>query len=174
MKDNLPDDHSANVAVKPANELFGIPIESITDSNLHSSPNIPLLIPTLTNALIKYGGCNTLGVFRISAAVEDLDHLKNQLESGDYDVDKVVKDPHLPAALLKQWLRSLPEPLIPLNSYGKCIEFAKQNSQASLNPDDFESSGLIQSVAEITNDFPPQHNDILIQLALLAKKNFPE
>lgn len=42
----------------------------------------------------------------------------------------VVRDAHVPAALLKLWLRSLPEPLIPDTFYLRCLAVCDQPEEA--------------------------------------------
>lgn len=44
-----------------------------------------------------------------------------QLESG---LEPAVKDPHVPAALLKMWFRQLPMPIIPHEYYSQCLAAA--------------------------------------------------
>merc|ERR1711991_44665 len=45
----------------------------------------------------------------------------------DYEAAIKFKDPHLPAALLKQWLRDLPVPLF--EDYFRCIEVSRMTSK---------------------------------------------
>lgn len=47
-------------------------------------------------------------------------------------VKPTLKDPHVPAALLKMWFRQLPTPIIPDNMYLKCLK-ASDNSQQCCN-----------------------------------------
>lgn len=42
----------------------------------------------------------------------------------------VVRDAHVPAALLKLWLRSLPEPLLPDAFYSRCLAVCDQPEEA--------------------------------------------
>ena len=48
---------------------------------------------------------------RVAAETNAVRRLRKQIEGGDYNI--AGDDPHLPASLLKQWLRGLEEPLIP-------------------------------------------------------------
>lgn len=58
------------------------------------------------------------GIFRISCKQSDLEFCIQQLNK---KIDVQFKDVHLIASLLKYYLRNLPNPLIPIDSYKKFI-----------------------------------------------------
>ena len=77
---------------------------------------VPAVAPFLTNAIVKGGGLGCEGLFRISVFKNDLEDLEQQIESIDQEEwgEKIsFETPHHPAALLKGWLRSFPEPVVP-------------------------------------------------------------
>ncbi|MES1912926.1 MAG: hypothetical protein MHM6MM_005142 [Cercozoa sp. M6MM] len=76
------------------------------ENGITSDPDeVPRLVTTLTEAVTTLGaGLRTEGIFRVSAQEEELRALKKQFDAGkDYSVPG--QSPHLPAALLKLWLR---------------------------------------------------------------------
>eukprot|EP00478_Filoreta_tenera_P003284 GABV01003464.1.p1 GENE.GABV01003464.1~~GABV01003464.1.p1 ORF type:complete len:106 (+),score=32.39 GABV01003464.1:227-544(+) len=85
---------------------------------------LPQLVWTLSSAVRRLGGCKTEGIFRISAPSGELEAVKNAFSNGDYRLDGVANC-HVPAALLKDWLRGLKDPLIPREMYDECTNLAK-------------------------------------------------
>lgn len=150
---------------KPSNVVFRVSLETImSEENIkHQDADLklPCLIPTLMQHIVQQGGRKTEGVFRISAGAAQLEKLEKDYELGNYDVS--VSDPHLPAALLKQWLRSLPEPLIPLSAYQDCIDFAKQHATTK------DMKELVKGLDTILRTFPEINVRILVQLSLLSE-----
>jgi len=77
-------------------------------------PKLPAILTFLANTVIELGGCETEGIFRISADVDACFELRLQLENGIYDRSLTkTKDPHVYANVLKMWLGELEDPLIP-------------------------------------------------------------
>jgi hypothetical protein len=73
--------------------------------------SLPIVLIAMTDAVYFLNGHKTEGIFRISADTEEVMSMKLQIEAGDYTIRS--SDPHLPASVLKHWLRDLEEPLIP-------------------------------------------------------------
>uniref|UniRef100_A0A914EDM1 Rho GTPase-activating protein 39 n=1 Tax=Acrobeloides nanus TaxID=290746 RepID=A0A914EDM1_9BILA len=92
-----------------------------------SSTLLYLKIPWIQNTLIKLirekNGHRTEGIFRIAADPDQLNTATLQLDAW---VKPVITCPHIAAVLLKQWLRQLPTPLIPSNSYQRCLSSYSQ------------------------------------------------
>jgi len=85
---------------------------------------VPVMLDALIEAIKTSGeGYQADGLFRLSVAVPQRNLLKSQLEQGNYDIQS--NSPHLPAVVLKEWLRVLAEPLIPDSLYADCIELGK-------------------------------------------------
>merc|ERR1711994_227197 len=70
------------------------------------------------------GGISLEGIFRISAAKEDLANLEKEIENCVTNIS--CKDPHVAAGLIKKWIRELAEPLIPFELYAERIDFGKE------------------------------------------------
>ncbi|KAK6030898.1 RhoGAP domain protein [Ostertagia ostertagi] len=79
---------------------------------------LPWIETTLIELLYESGARRTEGLFRVPA---DPDQLMTTRARLDMFVIPVVHDPHVPAGLLKLWLRQLPEPLIPHAFYQRAL-----------------------------------------------------
>jgi len=67
-------------------------------------------------------GQSQQGLFRIKAKPDDVLTLRNCYERNPTFVFDPKLSPHVPATLLKEWLRELREPLIPRLDYYKFVE----------------------------------------------------
>jgi hypothetical protein len=145
--------------------------------------DVPRIVPALIAAVEREGGATTEGIFRISASTDDLHALKKQLESGNYDIK--CNSPHIPAALLKSWLRDSAEPLIPYALYNECIalgrELASSSSSASAAAaaDGGGSAGAAAAAEatvgaaqfqRIVDALPPLNKRIISHLVVLMRK----
>lgn len=79
---------------------------------------LPWIETTLIELLYESGARRTEGLFRVPADPDQLMTTRTRL---DMFVVPVVHDPHVPAGLLKLWLRQLPEPLIPHAFYQRAL-----------------------------------------------------
>merc|ERR1711916_118886 len=82
--------------------------------------NIPTIVTFLITSIKKRNGFETEGIFRLSARATEVDQTKEKFEDGTFDLPGNTA--HLPAVLLKDWLRSLKEPVIPMDFYEKCVD----------------------------------------------------
>lgn len=90
----------------------------------HPSAYVPVIMTSLIASIrATQDGFAAEGIFRVSAQLEELTALQLLLEDGSYDKIK-VSSPHVPAALLKKWLRELENPLIQTEKYPEVIEAA--------------------------------------------------
>jgi len=76
----------------------------------------------LAEEVEKLGGAQTEGIFRLSGNTSEMTTLRLQIENGDYAFS--CKDPHVPASLLKLWLRELAVSLVPTELYTMAVESA--------------------------------------------------
>jgi hypothetical protein len=85
---------------------------------------VPEIVPRLINEVVQRQGLVTEGIFRISASKQEIEALQLQIDtSSDYTLPG--DSPHIPASLLKIWLRLLPEPLIATEVYEEAIRLMK-------------------------------------------------
>mmetsp|Transcript_17894 Transcript_17894/g.69353 ORF Transcript_17894/g.69353 Transcript_17894/m.69353 type:complete len:662 (+) Transcript_17894:66-2051(+) len=121
------DDYNLGKQEAPAgaDELFGYDIASgLRRDNEPSYAVTPLIV-----AAMKYIEANAMdleGIFRLSGKAWQVDKLRSQLNNTSIDPDfSGVTDPHLVCAVLKQYLRELPEPVVPFRYYEEFLEVAR-------------------------------------------------
>ncbi|KAI1280339.1 Rho GTPase-activating protein 39 [Halotydeus destructor] len=110
-----------------------------------SHKKLPWILTTLAEAILKTGGVQTEGIFRIAADSDELSFIKLVIDCINFDLlesdgDILVLlnhsqeepiDVHVFSCLLKQWFRSLAEPLIPYHLYETCLEAASSPREAT-------------------------------------------
>ncbi|EGG23324.1 RhoGAP domain-containing protein [Cavenderia fasciculata] len=110
-------------AGRKAQPIFGAPLEDVV-----SRPDNPGEIPQLFEKGLAYLEKRALlveGIFRLSGANSQIKSLKNCFDAGE-EVDlNDCEDVHTVAGLLKLYLRELPEPLFPFETYSSFIEISK-------------------------------------------------
>ncbi|KAL6070955.1 Rho GTPase activating protein 39 [Balamuthia mandrillaris] len=92
---------------------------------------VPFIMEVLIKAVLDQNGKQTEGVFRVPTSLTDLQSLRDQFDNGDYSTG-ALQDPHLPACLLKLWLRELPEALIPAAYYAHAINCTNKEDRKSI------------------------------------------
>jgi len=110
--------------VAPFNpSVFGETLEFIMDLQSQTFPTlkIPRILPFLADSILELRGQSIEGIFRVPGDADYVTELKLRIEKNKYDIAGIT-DPHVPASLLKFWLRELAEPLIPNDFYERCIE----------------------------------------------------
>mmetsp|Transcript_52397 Transcript_52397/g.131695 ORF Transcript_52397/g.131695 Transcript_52397/m.131695 type:complete len:797 (+) Transcript_52397:19-2409(+) len=106
-------------AMHAGSRVFGVSIEKVVFRKGSKS-----LVPGIVTRCLNYferNGVGYEGLFRISPSNNSLDSLKESLDSGS-DTEFDGQDPHLVAGLLKQYLRELPEPLVPFTLFAPLVE----------------------------------------------------
>lgn len=88
--------------------------------------DVPLIMHVLCDAVRDMGGLQTQGIFRISIDSNLLLELQKQFDAGNFSLTLMKGDPHAAACLMKLWLRSLTDPLIPKDLYKKATEGLQQ------------------------------------------------
>jgi hypothetical protein len=111
--------------------MFGGTLEDILEAQEAKVPGqvLPWVITTLTNTVLKLNGLQTEGIFRVPGDIDEVNSLRMQIDKG-IPPPGSLKDPHVPASLLKLWFRELEDPLIPENYYDECISNAERRGNA--------------------------------------------
>lgn len=142
--------------------------------------DVPLILPTLINRIRELNGFTELGIFRISVSKEELDATRQQIDAGNYNVCN-VHNAHVCAALLKDWIRLLAEPVIPSTPFYQqaidAVAGAKQPSSLS-DPVAAASSTFVTltpaqqaaGVAKVFSALPALNQRVLKQIALMARE----
>jgi hypothetical protein len=117
----------------PAVELFGASLEDLMKLQATAKPEnvetqaelaaleVPLILVHLAYAIVQSGGCTREGLFRVPGTKATVDRLKVSLCSGEYE-DLSLENPHDLASLMKEWLKSLKDPVIPRDLYQRCMD----------------------------------------------------
>ncbi len=115
---------AADAAFNPS--TFGESLDSIMKLQQRTYPDgkVPIILPFLADSIIALGGTKREGIFRVPGDGDTVSETKVRIDKGHYNMQD-VDDPHVPASLLKMWLRELQEPLIPPEMYNDCIEAAE-------------------------------------------------
>eukprot|EP00742_Colponemidia_sp_Colp-10_P001609 GILJ01001728.1.p1 GENE.GILJ01001728.1~~GILJ01001728.1.p1 ORF type:complete len:613 (-),score=87.26 GILJ01001728.1:2044-3882(-) len=111
--------------------VFGCSLEEVMFRSQEYSlqhKKIPHILMKLIETVERTGGLTTEGLFRVAADAERMAEVRRHLETGSYAVLESISDSHIPANLLKLWLRELEEPLIPFDMYSQCIRTANKTS----------------------------------------------
>ncbi|XP_075458880.1 rho GTPase-activating protein 8 [Ascaphus truei] len=129
-------------------QQFGVNLQYLKDKNKGE------LIPPVMKQTISYlkaKGLRTEGLFRRSVSVhiiKDVQKLYNLGKPVDFDQ---YKDVHIPAVILKTFLRELPEPLLTFDSYRQILELTS-----------VESSLRVTSCKQIVQTLP-EHNYVVLK-----------
>eukprot|EP00005_Dracoamoeba_jomungandri_P005450 CAMPEP_0174258456 /NCGR_PEP_ID=MMETSP0439-20130205/7442_1 /TAXON_ID=0 /ORGANISM="Stereomyxa ramosa, Strain Chinc5" /LENGTH=949 /DNA_ID=CAMNT_0015341971 /DNA_START=218 /DNA_END=3064 /DNA_ORIENTATION=+ len=134
-------------------QLFGLNLEETMEmqSEVHPHLKLPLVLTSLCRAVVVLDGHQLEGIFRISGNAE-FEHQASKL----LDADKVIRvdNAHNAAGLLKLWLRSLRDPLVPYDLLPKILDTV-DNVDDSLNALD---------------DMPPINRKVLMFLIQYLKE----
>eukprot|EP01090_Pellita_catalonica_P022341 TRINITY_DN8648_c0_g1_i1.p1 TRINITY_DN8648_c0_g1~~TRINITY_DN8648_c0_g1_i1.p1 ORF type:complete len:472 (-),score=87.53 TRINITY_DN8648_c0_g1_i1:91-1506(-) len=121
---SLEDYDRATVAAshKEANyvQQFGVELRDLKSRN-----NTIRKIPFVLNIAINYfisneGWLDVEGIFRVPADLQELIKLRKNIEHGLVSLES-VKNPHLVASIIKDFLRQLPSPVIPFDKFDEWI-----------------------------------------------------
>eukprot|EP00475_Leptophrys_vorax_P043333 TRINITY_DN8312_c0_g1_i1.p1 TRINITY_DN8312_c0_g1~~TRINITY_DN8312_c0_g1_i1.p1 ORF type:complete len:674 (+),score=143.72 TRINITY_DN8312_c0_g1_i1:28-2049(+) len=82
------------------------------------------LVRYLIEQLCSLNGTSSQGIFRKTPDIRVLNAVKEKLVAGEYTL-MGCDDPNVPAELIKQFLRNLSDPLIPMEHYEYCIGVAR-------------------------------------------------
>lgn len=106
--------------IKPPS-LFGVSLPDLMERQQKDEPTlqVPKLVVALCEGIVSFGGLSTEGIFRLAGSASEVQNMRKQLDKGDYSI--TTNDVHVLASILKQFLRELPEAVIPTNYYDACV-----------------------------------------------------
>lgn len=140
--------------------VFGSSLSVLISND--SEENDEQIIPFLVEECIVYLNRDDVlkneGLFRQSGKSTDIQDMKRSYDAGKYITLFNASDPHVVTGLLKLYLRSLPEPLIPFSSYEQFISYQKS------------SRGEMDKFRQLIDDLPLQNKILLKFLCLLLKR----
>mmetsp|Transcript_19118 Transcript_19118/g.37535 ORF Transcript_19118/g.37535 Transcript_19118/m.37535 type:complete len:337 (+) Transcript_19118:1083-2093(+) len=92
---------------------FGVSLRKVPRVYVEGYPaRIPAILVLLRRQLIDHGGLHHEGVFRVSANKSRQELYKQQLDAGQFEGCQSEDDAPCMAALIKEWFRALPKPLL--------------------------------------------------------------
>lgn len=102
--------------------VFGETLQNIVKNpqNIDEDGRLPKVLSFLAEAVLRLGGHGCEGIFRIPGDLDGVMNLKMRIEDGEYSLEG-LRDPAIPASLLKMWVRELAEPVIPNSFYERCL-----------------------------------------------------
>ncbi|KAJ3425330.1 rho gtpase activation protein [Anaeramoeba flamelloides] len=100
---------------------------------------------------IKKTGLGSVGIFRIPGDSQEVERMKQQMNSGDFEIK--LKNPTIPASALKLFLRELFEPIFPVKVYNDCLKH----------------TGKIDQELEIVKSLPPINLHLLAYIVKFLK-----
>jgi len=109
---------------KPKTAIFGATLQEVMEKqkDKYSDTEIPHILEALVDAVFTMDGLKTEGIFRIPASGPELNLVKDKIDHGSYEIVPNCIQVFTPCALIKLWLRELPEPLVPANLYEPATE----------------------------------------------------
>lgn len=148
--------------------IFGTRIEEVMEfEKKRSARKVPLIMEACIDFLTKHG-LETEGIFRLPGRMLLVRDLKDRFDEGEtVNLDIEEEDVHSVASLLKQYLRELPECLIPFASYQNFMNIAmrfqgKKTEQAQMDE--------VLTLKEAMKDVPPCNYNALKYLCHFLHK----
>jgi hypothetical protein len=134
--------------------MFGTSLEELMEFQADKFPalKVPWIENTLISMIYELGGEKAEGVFRLAV---DPDQLHTAMVQLNIFVRPAVKDPLIPAVLLKQWLRQLPSPIIPAEFYEECL---------------MSANGAPERCCDLISRLPKIHRLVLATLLSLLQR----
>ncbi|KAL7882781.1 hypothetical protein SRHO_G00004390 [Serrasalmus rhombeus] len=129
-------------------QQFGVSLQYIREKN-----NGELIPPVMcqTVSYLKQKGLKTEGIFRRSARVQLIKDIQKLYNQGKPVSFEQYSDVHVPAVILKTFLRELPEPLLTFTLYDQIQDFTKVESSLRAS----RCKRIVESL--------PEHNFIVVK-----------
>ncbi|KAM4899418.1 rho GTPase-activating protein 1 [Sylvia borin] len=130
------------------NQQFGVSLQHLREKSPDQSP-IPLVVRDTTAHLLEHA-LDTEGIFRRSANTQVVREVQQKYNMGVPVDFQEYEDVHLPAVILKTFLRELPEPLLTFGLYSHVVSF--QN---------VEEMKRVDVVRKTLQDLPEENYQVL-------------
>uniref|UniRef100_A0A0B7ABE8 Rho-GAP domain-containing protein n=1 Tax=Arion vulgaris TaxID=1028688 RepID=A0A0B7ABE8_9EUPU len=122
----------------------------ISDFVPSERPMIPRLIVNCANE-IEHRGLQEVGIYRVPGSDREQKELKEKFLKGRYPHLSTIHDIHVVCGCLKDFLRSLKEPLITYNLWSKFVETADISSREKCQ----------EQMCQLVNSLPQANKDTL-------------
>eukprot|EP00727_Mastigamoeba_balamuthi_P002884 m51a1_g12593 hypothetical protein (296) ;mRNA; f:2343-3537 len=140
-------------------KVFGVPLEELMARQASRRPQ--LRVPYVVEALSRAVVCNVHeeGLFRLSPASTALTAMEAAIDTGGEDALDKVLDPHVAAALLKVFLRRLPQPILLSEYYADWLALGE-----------LEKGEMAGAVRAMVRRLPALNRDVLERVAFTARQ----
>lgn len=114
------DTNCSNNSNAPKGQLLGRDLSYVMSIQAERYPGlkVPHAYVWLAGEVLRLGGAKTEGVFRVSGALPAIEAAKRRIDAGERPP---LRDVHDASCLLKFFLRSLPDALVPTARYGAAV-----------------------------------------------------
>lgn len=140
---------------KPKTQQFGV---SLKDLKEKSGDSIPLVVRSSVSFIVE-SALDVEGIFRRSAQAMLVNQTVEKFNNGE-KVEFTVDDVHLAPAILKKFLRELPEPLLTFKLYDKVMDACSLPEEERLK--------FTQHM--FNNELPEENRTVLIYLLQFLQK----
>ncbi|KAH3766873.1 lim domain protein [Pelomyxa schiedti] len=141
-------------------QVFGKELELLMECPEEKGRDIPLFVEDAITYIKTHKGLSTEGIFRLSGNQFEMTRLQSLIDSGikpPYEYKTV----HNAAGLLKQWIRSLPDPVLTYSFYDRWLTFA------SSPKDPADVDRLTSKMRDLVSKLPKYHRFVLRTLVEL-------
>eukprot|EP01100_Stratorugosa_tubuloviscum_P010827 TRINITY_DN470_c0_g4_i1.p1 TRINITY_DN470_c0_g4~~TRINITY_DN470_c0_g4_i1.p1 ORF type:complete len:650 (-),score=280.08 TRINITY_DN470_c0_g4_i1:242-2191(-) len=125
----------------PKQSLFGLPLQKIL---AREKTKVPTIVTDIIEHLENHA-LEVEGIFRIPGDQKEIEYIKKILDRGHTIDFSTVRDPHTVCAVLKLFLRQLPEPVFLFKNFNPLIDAISRNADESLQ---------LAAIINIINDLP--------------------
>ncbi|RWA12104.1 hypothetical protein EKO27_g2994 [Xylaria grammica] len=176
--------------------IFGVPLrQSITYANVAISlidengqsyiyGYVPIVVAKC-GVYLKEKATSVEGIFRLNGSEKRIKELKIQFDSPDRYGKGLVWDGytvHDAANVLRRYLNDLPEPVVPLDLYGRFREPLRGHTKQAVGDtegtqllENFDQQEAVEKYQELIKDLPPLNRQLLLYildlLAVFAAKS---
>ncbi|KAM8938972.1 rho GTPase-activating protein 1 isoform 2-T2 [Pelodytes ibericus] len=128
------------------NQQFGVSLQHLKDKRTENQ-KIPQVVQE-TVGYLQDNAMSTEGIFRRSASTQVVREVQQKYNMGVQVSFHQYEDVHLPAVILKTFLRELPEPLLTFNLYSYVVSFSKPDKR-------------VESTRQILQTLPAENYEVL-------------
>jgi transcription elongation factor Elf1 len=162
---SLARDARSSEALLRAGRTFGEPLVVLLRREAYAAQQAPLIVLRLASFVVRSGAIKDEGVFRVAGRKDVIDALQADFEVNGTPtaVDRRKVDPHCATAVLKAYLRELPEPLLTTRLWAPLIAVAVDIDDKGVDALNKARPQLL----DLLSSLPPANRAVLAVLLFL-------